>query len=216
MSNSIIVLLGAGATGKDTTLNILKQKYSNLQTCVSHTTRPPRATEIEGREYFFVDNAEFEAMYNNGEFIETRSYNVVRQNVAKSEEGWAVDDEPNKETWHYGMSEKEVTTKLDKGHIIMILDLQGLMELKDYYQNSETDIHAFYINVDEDTRIQRYLKRDNITLEMVQEMVRRIEADSRDFIGVENHATIINNPPTSEMGAYTIENYLINRGINLK
>lgn len=198
MSNSIIVLCGAGGSGKDTTLNILKQKYQSLQTCVSHTTRPPRATEVEGCEYFFIDNAEFEAMYTNGEFIETRSYTVVG------------------DEWHYGMSEKEVTTKLEKGHIIMILDLQGLMELKDYYQNSETDIHAFYINVDEDTRIQRYLKRDNVTVAMVQEAIRRLEADASDFIGVENHATIINNPPTSEMTAYVIENYLINRGINLK
>lgn len=199
MSNSIIVLCGAGGSGKDTTLNLLKQKYPNLQTCVSHTTRPPRANEVEGREYFFIDNAEFEAMYNNGEFIETRTYQVASE-----------------ETWHYGMSEKEVTSRLEQGHIIMILDLQGLLELKEYYQNSEVDIHAFYINVDEDTRIQRYLKRDNITVGMVQEAIRRLQADSRDFIGVESHATIINNPPTSEMSAYAIENYLVNRGINLQ
>ena len=77
MSNSIIVLCGAGASGKDTTLNILKQKYPNLQGCVSHTTRPMRQTEEEGREYFFIDKEEFEAMYENGQFIETRSYNVV-------------------------------------------------------------------------------------------------------------------------------------------
>ena len=198
MSNSIIVLCGAGASGKDSTLNILKQKYPNLQGCVSHTTRPMRQTEEEGREYFFIDNAEFQAMYENGQFIETRSYNVV-----------------GGETWYYGMSEKEVTSRLEKGHIIMILDLQGLLELKDYYSNGEVDIHAFYINVDEDTRIQRYLKRDYVTVEMVKEMMRRLEADRSDFIGVENHATIINNPPTSDFSAYAIENYLVNRGIKL-
>lgn len=199
MSNSIIVLCAGAASGKDTTLNLLKQKYPNLQTCVSHTTRPPRAYEVEGREYFFIDNAEFEAMYSNGEFIETRTYQVASE-----------------ETWHYGMSEKEVSSKLEKGHIIMILDLQGLLEIKEYYQNSEVDIHAFYIDVDEDTRVQRYLKRDNVTVEMVLEAIRRLQADSRDFNGIEAHATIINNPPTSDMSAYAIENYLVNRGINLK
>ena len=198
MSNSIIVLLGAGASGKDTTLNILKQKYPNLQGCVSHTTRPMRQTEEEGREYFFIDKEEFEAMYEEGEFIETRSYNVA-----------------GGETWYYGMSEKEVSSRLEKGHVIMILDLQGLQELKEYYSNGEVDIHAFYINVDEDTRIQRYLKRDHITVEMVKEMMRRLESDSVDFIGVENHATIINNPPTSDFCAYATENYLVNRGIKL-
>ena len=157
-----------------------------------------RQTEEEGREYFFIDKEEFEAMYGNGQFIETRSYNVV-----------------GNETWYYGMSEKEVTSRLEKGHIIMILDLQGLLELKEYYSNGEVDIHAFYIDVDEDTRIQRYLKRDHITVEMVHECIRRLEADRSDFIGVENHATIINNPPTSDFCAYAIENYLVNRGIDL-
>lgn len=198
MSNSIIVLAGGSCVGKDSTLNILKQKYPNLQGCVSHTTRPMRQTEEEGREYFFIDNAEFQAMYENGQFIETRSYNVV-----------------GGETWYYGMSEKEVSSRLAKGHVIMILDLQGLLELKDYYSNGEVDIHAFYIDVDEDTRIQRYLKRDHITVEMVHECIRRLEADRSDFIGVENHATIINNPPTSDFCAYAIENYLVNRGIKL-
>ena len=116
-------------------------------------------------------------MYENGQFIETRSYNVV-----------------GNETWYYGMSEKEVTSRLEKGHIIMILDLQGLLELKEYYSNGEVDIHAFYIDVDEDARVQRYLKRDYVTVEMVKEMMRRLEADKHDFIGVENHATVINNP----------------------
>ena len=198
MSNSIIVLLSPSCAGKDTTLNILKQKYPNLQGCVSHTTRPPRQGEEHGREYFFIDDAEFQAMYEEGEFIETRSYNVA-----------------GGETWYYGMSEKEVTSRLEKGHIIMILDLQGLLELKEYYSNGEVDIHAFYIDVDEDTRIQRYLKRDHITVEMVKEMMRRLESDSVDFIGVENHAIIINNPPTSDFCAYAIENYLVNRGITL-
>lgn len=198
MNNSIIVLLSPSCAGKDTTLNILKQKYPNLQGCVSHTTRPMRQTEEEGREYFFIDGAEFQAMYENGEFIETRSYNVA-----------------GGETWYYGMSEKEVSNRLAKGHVIMILDLQGLQELKEYYSNGEVDIHAFYIDVDEDTRIQRYLKRDHVTVDMVREMLRRVDSDKYDFIGVENHATIINNPPASDFSAYAIENYLVNRGIKL-
>ena len=197
MSNSIIVLLGAGASGKDTTLSILKQKYPNLQGCVSHTTRPMRQTEEEGREYFFIDKEEFEAMYENGHFIETRSYNVV-----------------GNETWYYGMSEKEVTSRLEKGHIIMILDLQGLLELKEYYSNGEVDIHAFYIDVDEDTRIQRYLKRDHITVEMVKEMLRRFYDDEIRFANADKVVDyIISNPPTSEYAAYAIANHLKYLGV---
>ena len=74
---------------------------------------------------------------------------------------------------------------------------------------------AFYIDVNMDTRIKRYLSRDDITLPMVKECVRRLEKDEMDFEGVHNYATVINNPPTSEMTAYAIENYLVNRGLKL-
>lgn len=199
MGNSIIVLCGAGGSGKDTTLNILKKQYSNLQACVSHTTRPMRQGEVEGREYFFIDNAEFESLYEQGQFIETRTYHVATEEIS-----------------HYGMSEGEVTNKLMQGHVIMILDLQGLLELKKYYQDTDVDIHAFYINVDEDVRLDRYLKRDKMTVKVVHECLRRIDADKIDFMGIENHATFINNPPTSEMTAYAIWNYLANRGVILE
>ena len=138
-------------------------------------------------------------MYANGEFIETRTYQVASE-----------------ETWHYGMSEKEVSSKLEKGHIIMILDLQGLLEIKDYYQNSEVDIHAFYIDVDEDTRVQRYLKRDNVTVEMVLEAIRRLKDDNMRFANVKEVVDyVIDNPPTSDMTAYAIANHLKNIGVNI-
>lgn len=209
MTNSIIVLLGACATGKDTTLTLLKEMYPKLQTCISHTTRPPRATEVNGREYYFIDEAEFEAMYSNGEFIETRSYTVIAQEENEEEL------KHEKKIWHYGMTEKELSSKLEKGHVVMILDLQGLIELRDYYSTLGVDVHAFYLSVDVDTRVQRYLKRDNITYAMVLEMMRRFSSDEIDFYGVDNYATFINNPKSSEMSAYTISNYLINRGVKL-
>ena len=201
MSNKIIVLCGGASTGKDTTMRLLKEKFPKFQTCVSHTTRPMRKGETEGVEYYFTEDSQFEAMYDSGQFIEIRDYTVI------TDEG--------ESKWYYGLSESEVTSKLKQGHILVILDLNGLKELKEYYLDSEVEVMAFYIDVDMDTRIKRYLSRDDITLPMVKECVRRLEKDEMDFEGVRNYATVINNPPTSEMTAYAIENYLVNRGLKL-
>lgn len=201
MNNKIIVLCGKGASGKDTILQLLKKQYLNLQTCVSHTTRPPRVNEAHGREYFFVDIAEFEAMHENGEFVEIRDYNVA-----------------NGETWYYGMSEKEISSKLTLGNVIMILDVKGLKELKEYYQclDSQVQIVSFYIDVNENTRLDRYLKRENLTLEVVEEAVRRIYADDSDFANAKYVVDyVVHNPLTSEISTYTIVNHLENMGIKL-
>ena len=42
----IIVLLGKMATGKDTVINIIRNKITNMPTLISHTTRPKRRGEI--------------------------------------------------------------------------------------------------------------------------------------------------------------------------
>ncbi len=197
MNNSIIVLCGKGASGKDTTLNNLVGKYSNLQTCVSHTTRPMRKNEVNGREYYFIDDAEFEGMYSNGSFVETRSYQVADGN-----------------TWFYGMSEAEISDKLSEGHLIMILDINGLQELKEYYQDTDIKIASFFIDVDVNIRVQRYLDRDRMTYEVLQEAMRRINDDEIQFKDAKEIVDYtITNPPTSDHAAYAISTYLENKGV---
>ena len=49
-------------TGKSTLVKSLLEVDSHLQVSVSHTTRAPRGQEQQGREYHFVDEAEFNAM----------------------------------------------------------------------------------------------------------------------------------------------------------
>lgn len=199
MNNSIIVLCGKGASGKDTTLNKLVGKYSNLQTCVSHTTRPMRKNEVNGREYYFIDDAEFEGMYSNGSFVETRSYQVADGN-----------------TWFYGMSEAEISDKLSKGHLIMILDINGLQELKEYYQDTDIKIASFFIDVDVNIRVQRYLDRDRMTYEVLQEAMRRVEADESDFANARDIVDyVVFNPESSDDSALIIANHLKYLGIEL-
>lgn len=68
----VVVLSGPSGTGKTTLVNrLLKRSPVRLCKAVSATTRPPRANERHGDDYYFLDPAEFEARRQRGEFLET-------------------------------------------------------------------------------------------------------------------------------------------------
>ena len=66
----LIVLTGPSGVGKDTVLSELFAIDPALEYCVSYTTRPPRPGEVDGVDYFFVDEPTFRAMIDRGEFFE--------------------------------------------------------------------------------------------------------------------------------------------------
>ena len=74
MSNDDFLLLilsspsGAGMTTLKS--RILTESHPELRFSVSHTTRQPRASEVDGREYHFIDNARFARMAEQGDFAE--------------------------------------------------------------------------------------------------------------------------------------------------
>ena len=66
----LIVLSGPSGSGKSTVIKHLMEERGNIHFSVSYTTRKPRAGEIDGVSYNFVDRAEFERMIDNNEFLE--------------------------------------------------------------------------------------------------------------------------------------------------
>ena len=67
--NLFVVAAPSGA-GKSSLVKALLELDSHLVVSVSHTTRQPRGQEQHGREYYFVDEPEFDAMVEAGEFVE--------------------------------------------------------------------------------------------------------------------------------------------------
>src|SRR5262249_36600059 len=57
-------------SGKSTLVNKVRQIIPGLDFSISYTTRQPRGVEQNGREYFFVSRAEFEAMIGQDDFLE--------------------------------------------------------------------------------------------------------------------------------------------------
>jgi guanylate kinase len=66
----LTVLSGPSGVGKSTVVAELRRCYPDLWLSVSVTTRAPRPGEADGREYFFVDEAEFDRMVDRGELLE--------------------------------------------------------------------------------------------------------------------------------------------------
>ncbi len=68
----LLVLSSPSGAGKTTIARrLVELEGERLQMSVSHTTRPRRPDEIEGRDYRFVDEAEFERLEAGGAFIES-------------------------------------------------------------------------------------------------------------------------------------------------
>ena len=154
----IIVLLGASATGKDTVVKHISEKYS-IPIAVSYTTRPMRSNETQGVEYYFISDDEMHEKFKNGEVIEHTSYYIQSEDVS----------------YTYA----NVTSEFEKGdYILTILNPHGLYQFNEsQYKDSLVSI---MLNCDDRVRLVRSLNRDeNVN---VNEVLDRFRRDELDFI----------------------------------
>jgi guanylate kinase len=66
----LLVIAGPSGVGKGTIVRNLRTQFPALWESVSYTTRPRRSTEVEGKDYCFVTREEFEALRDEGGFLE--------------------------------------------------------------------------------------------------------------------------------------------------
>ncbi len=71
MTGNMFVVTAPSGAGKTTLVSGLLAADSKIQLSISHTTRPPRAGEIDGKHYHFIDRQMFESMINAGDFLES-------------------------------------------------------------------------------------------------------------------------------------------------
>ena len=106
----LIVVSSPSGGGKGTLIDRVLRTVPGVSYSVSYTTRAPRGTEQDGREYFFVLTAAFEEMIRRGEFLE-----------------WA-----NVYGYLYGTSLAQVERELEAGHdIILEIDVQGAASIRE-------------------------------------------------------------------------------------
>lgn len=155
LNTPIIVISGKSASGKNYITNKLCENGFNE--LISHTTRPMRKNEVNGVTYNFINKDEMKELNSKAMFIEIREYNT--------EYG----------KWYYGLTINEMI----KSNPICILDLHGLKTLKN--KIGSHNIISIYIDVDDDIRYERSLKRENIDDRKLEEIKRRFDSDNIDF-----------------------------------
>jgi len=70
MTGSVFIISAPSGSGKTTLTNELLKLVPNLRFSISYTTRKPRGSEVDGREYFFIDRDGFEEMIRSEKFLE--------------------------------------------------------------------------------------------------------------------------------------------------
>lgn len=70
MAGILYIISAPSGSGKSTLVNELRSMVPSLEFSVSYTTRPPRGSEHNGREYYFISRPEFERMIGEDQFLE--------------------------------------------------------------------------------------------------------------------------------------------------
>ncbi len=154
--------MGKSASGKDSVYRYLLERSGlGLRKMMLYTTRPIRAGEENGREYYFVDEERFAALQSQGRVAEFRTY--------QTEYG----------PWIYFTAD-DPDMDLKSFSYLGIGTLESYEKLKAYYQ--EGTVCPIYIEVEDGERLQRALLRERREERpRYQEMCRRFLADDEDF-----------------------------------
>jgi guanylate kinase len=81
----VFVITGPSGVGKGTLIRALRERVPELALSTSATTRPPRAGETDGVDYFFMDRDDFARRADAGEFVEHAVYSGNRYGTLRSE-----------------------------------------------------------------------------------------------------------------------------------
>ena len=159
--NTVFVFLGKSGVGKDTLFNLIIKDLQYLTKIVPITTRPIRPGEENGKDYRFVTDEQFQKMIRDNELLEHRKYTVKN-----------VDDTDT--YWYYGHP---------SGKNERYSALIGTPEVcNSLHKNPDIYVIPIYINVADDERLYRMIKRETQSSEPnYRELIRRYNQDNIDF-----------------------------------
>ena len=150
----MIVLSSPSGAGKTTLVKKIS-KYKNFVVSISHTTRTPRPSEKNGKDYFFISKNNFKKLIKKGEFLE---HAKVFQN-------------------YYGSSKKLVIEKLKKGkNVIFDIDWQGTRQIRNKKLNYRL-LTIFILPPSRNELLKRLIKRENKNLKTVKKRMKEFKKD---------------------------------------
>lgn len=162
---SIVYIVSApSGSGKSTLVNELFKMVPHLDFSISYTTRPPRGSEKNGKEYFFVAREKFEAMIATDEFLE---YAEVFGNEKVRGE-------------YYGTARRFLREAEARGNdLVLDIDVQGASQVKEKIPQA---VSIFILPPDRENLEWRLRNRG---LDAEDEICRRLDTARRE---IENYS----------------------------
>ncbi len=149
----LFVLVGPPGVGKNTLMNAVLERFSDLKQLPTATTRPPRPSEQQGREHLFVDRQEFERMIQTNALIESQEVHGQWYGMPKATVEQAIDDEQD---------------------LIADIDVKGATYLRMIYPDNAVLIFIQPAST-QDLRIQMQTRGE--TEEEIEKRMRRVEME---------------------------------------
>ena len=166
----VFIISAPSGSGKSTLVTAIKQLVDRLEFSVSYTTRPPRGSEENGREYYYTSREVFERMIDRGEFLE---YADVFGN-------------------YYGTAKKFLDDAIVRGHDLLLdIDVQGASQL----QAKHPEPISIFILPPTKQELEKRLRRRSSAERMTDEAViqRRLETATREIEKYEEYDYILVN-----------------------
>ena len=155
MQGKLVIISAPSGAGKTTIVKHLLNSDLNLEFSVSATTRPPRAGERNGEDYYYFSIEEFRERVKNDEFVE-----------------W---EEVYKD-YYYGTLKSEIDRIRNKGsHIIFDVDVKGGINLKNKFGNQAAALFIMPPSVHE--LEMRLLSRGKDSQEKIKMRIEKAEAE---------------------------------------
>lgn len=159
------VISGPSGVGKNTIADILVNNDYGIYS-VSMTTRKKRETEIDGKDYFFVDTKEFEDNIEKDNFLEYAKYNDN----------------------YYGTLKSFVFDNLEKGiNVIAVVDIQGGINIKKIFPEAV----LIFIMSPSFEELERRLRGRNTDSE--EDILKRLEIAKREIDFKDNYDYVVVN-----------------------
>jgi guanylate kinase len=170
MSGILYIISAPSGSGKTTLVNELRQYVPNLEFSISYTTRPPRGSEQDGREYHFITHEEFEARISRDEFLE---YALVFGN-------------------YYGTTKFVLEHARERGNDILLdIDVQGERQVK---QKMPDAVSIFVLppsKAELESRLRKRSMSENVHAEEL--IRRRLDTARREIENYPNYDYILIN-----------------------
>ena len=168
---NLFVFSGPSGSGKTTLAKKVVSGINNINFAISYTTRHKRDSEVEGRDYHFVDIKKFKEMIKDEEFAE---WAKVFGN-------------------YYGTPLKELKKALGNGNDVLLeIDVEGARQIREKFNDS---IHIFILAPDMEELRQRLVKRRT---DSEDEIESRLNLADKEITEVENYDYIIINKSINE------------------